>query len=415
MRLTARLLIFAFVPVLALFSWVSFPLSHALSGVSLPILGPQAAGLGWVSYGAAAALSLIVAAKGLRCERPRQLYYAGACLLLLTAAALLQLAFGYPRLLKRLADEADWNIASALFASRYLPRNLGTEPTQWRFLSFDSIGDRLISAWYFMGLGWYLAVGASLALSCAGALKMAARARRRSIAFTGLAIALMAAAFVYGPLTAEHELMLAQSAQARGHLDEAIRRYGNAIALDRWNALDLSVLTRMGQIDVALHNTSAPEYRVYYAEYLVQQNRLPEAIAEYEDLAVESGSLRSVGEWRAVELWTSYGLDLYANGGFGAAVGAWQRALAREPSMWLAAYYLTQGYFAVGRYQDAISLARKTTRNVADPIFLSSLYANLGDAYTEREEFALAHQAYGDSYAADYITNLRGLSSLVGP
>lgn len=415
MRTTARLLILACVPALLMLSWVSFPLSHALTAASLPLLGSGAGGLGWISYGAAGGLALLVAAYAFGRERPKQLFYAGACLLLLTVAALLQLAFSEPQLLKRLADEADWNMAAALFASSYLPRNLGAEPTQWRYLWFDSIGDRLISAWYFMGLGWYTAAGVSMTLSCAAALQMSASARRRAIVLTLFAIVITVVAFVHGPLQGESELQLAQRAEANGHLDVAIRRYRRAIAVDGWNGLDVNVQKRIGEIDAALHDNSTPQYRLYYAEYLVEQDRLPEAIAAYEDLAVTGGALRSVGEWRAAELWTSYGLSLYASGAFGSAVKAWQRALAREPSMWLAAYYLTRGYYAVGRYQEAISVASKTAHNVADPIFLSNLYANLGDAYTRRDEFALAHLAYGDSYASDYIGNLRGLSSLVGP
>ena len=417
MKLLGCLLILCCIPAILFFGWVSFPLSHVLPGMSLRIAAHShaTAGPAWISYGAVGSLMLLVAVNAHRRDKAKELYYAGAILLLLAVAAICQVAFGDPRLLKSLADEADWNMAAAVFSTRYLPRNLGVEPTRWRYLFFDSIGDRLVSAWYFMGLGWYVGVGTSLALSCVGALRMSKRSRRRAIGITVLAVLTITALFVRRPVLGERELAAAEYAEASGRPDEAIRRYRSAITLDEWNALDLSLYERIGRIDASFRETSAPEYRVYYAEYLVQQSRVPEAITQYEELAAAGGPLGSVAAWRTVELWTNYGLRLYQGGAFGSAVEAWQRALVREPSMWLAAFYLTRGYFAVGRYQDAIRLAERSAQNVADPIFLANLYSNLGDAYTRRDEFAPAHLAYEQSYTYDYVANLRGLSSLVGP
>jgi hypothetical protein len=82
--------------------------------------------------------------------------------------------------------------------------------------------------------------------------------------------------------------------------------------------------------------------------------------------------------------------------------------------MWLAAFYLSRGYFAVGRYQEAASLGDACVGRVSDPVFRANLYSNSGDAHTRQGDLAQGHLKYFFSYYFDYVYNKRGLSSLVG-
>jgi predicted Zn-dependent protease len=96
-------------------------------------------------------------------------------------------------------------------------------------------------------------------------------------------------------------------------------------------------------------------------------------------------------------------------------VESWQRALLRDPTNWLSVFYLSQGYFAVGRYQEAVTLLNNYAAGAHDPIFLSIIYCNLGDSSTMLGKYDDAHRAYSNSYRFEYLRNPRGLKSLIGP
>jgi len=417
------------IPAILFAHWVGFPLSNQLSGLSFSILAyarghthPTLA-----SHGAIAALLLLIAADAFRRERWKRVYYMGAGLLLLMFTGFLQVALGQPRLLMDLAAEADWLNAANQFAPRYLPINLGGEPTVlpvnlgaqstvWPLISFNSVGDRLFSGWYCMGLGWYLGLIAAVVLVIAGARNIDNPSRRRAAAATVAGIFILALAFSLRPLLGEYLLTTALQAQAEGRPDEAVRLYRKAMRTDSWNALSLELYERIGAIDAALGRTATFEYRIYSAGTMVEREQWLPALAEYEAIAAAAdGPLGATAERQAVDLWTGYGLQLYEDGAFGAAVDAWQRALIHQPSMWLAAFYLSRGYFAVGRYQEAASLGSRCLERVSDPVFRANLYSNLGDARARRGDLAEAHVTYFWSYYWDYVLNKRGLSDLTGP
>lgn len=405
------------IPVLLFANWVGFPLSNQLSGLEFSIFAYASGHIHptLASHGAIAALLLLVAADGFRRERWKQIYYMGAGLLLLIFSSLLQVAFSQPHLLMDLAEEADWLTAANQFVPRYLPVNVGPEPTVWPLLYFDTLADRLFSGWYFMGLGWYLGLIGAITLIVVGVRNMDSASRRRAAAAIGAGILILALGFSVRPLLGEHTLTAALRAQAEGHPGEAKQLYRKAMRIDGWNALDLELYERIGSIDAALGRNATPEYRIYNAETMVEREQWLPALTEYEVLASTGGPLGATAAQRAANLWTEYGLQLYQDGAFGAAVNAWQRALIHRPSMWLAAFYLSRAYFAVGRYQEAVSLGSACLDRVSDPVFLANLYSNVGDAHTRQGDLARGHLQYSFSYYWDYVLNTRGLCSLAGP
>jgi tetratricopeptide (TPR) repeat protein len=405
------------VPAILAAHWVSFPLSNKLSGISFSMAGyvrgntlPTP-----VSYGALAALILLVAAVAIWRQRWGVTYAAGTALLTLVIAALYQVALGDPALLKDLAEEADWLNAANHFAQAYLPLNLGNEATVWPFLNFDSLSGRLFSGWYFMGLGWYAALIAALALMAAGAGNIERAARRWAGLTTAVLLLVLTAAFLAMPLMGQRALMAAFAADSRGDSVAASRLYQRAFDLDGWNALNFQLRERAGALDAALGKTTTADYTIFRAESFLKQNLIPSAIAQYDLLATRDGPLRSLAETRAVWLRTAYGLQLYQTGALGAAVQYWESALHREPSMWLAVFYLARGYFAVGRYREAEEMAQRSVDRVNDPQFIADLYSDIGDAQTREPRLSSGHLAYYLSYEQDYADNRRGLAGATGP
>lgn len=412
------------IPATLVFHWVAFPLSNQLPGVSFSIAGyvrghtpPTLA-----SYGVLAAVILMIAAlmllitdEAIHRQRWTFIYVAGAALLTLGVSAPIQVALGNPALLKDLAEEANWLKAADNFAQTYLPLNLGNEATNWPFLSFDTLAGRLLSGWYFMGLGWYVTLIAAAVLMTAGARNMKRTARRRAAGATAAAVSLVAAAFLLSPLAGQRTLLAAIRAESRGDIAAASRLYRAAFRLDGWNALKIELHARAGAIDAALGRTASSDYDVYRAESLLSRNLIPSAIAQYDSLAAANGPLRGIARTRAVWLRTVYGLQLYQTGAFGAAAQTWEGALQREPSMWLAAFYLSRGYFAVGRYREAAQVAQRCITQVGDPEFIANLYSDMGDAHTRDARLQSGHLAYFHSYRLDYADNRRGLTGPTGP
>ncbi len=418
MKYVGFILVLLCMPALLVAKWVAFPLSNELEGLRFSILGYSGAhpGPAWLSFGILACVLLAVAAAACLWRRRGVACCAGAALLLLALAAYLQVAVGDAALLRRLAAEADWSEWANKFAHHFLAFNSSLERSAtWPLLSFDTVADRLVSGWYFMGLGWYVAAVAGLSLFAGGLRGLDRRPRKLAMATTCVCAVVIGAAWLANPLLAQHAFVEAARAQAQGRFDEAVKGYRAAIALDSWQATGTSLYERIGAIDSISGRTSTPEYHLYHAEYLAREQRMPEAIAEYDVLAASKGRLEEAARSRAIELATDYGLRLYADGAFGAAVAAWQGVLVREPTMWLAAFYLSQGYFAVERYREAAELIERDIHYLNDPVFLGNLYSNTGDSETRLGRYGDAHLKYSSAYKMDFIKNPRAISSLIGP
>jgi tetratricopeptide (TPR) repeat protein len=397
--------------------WINFPLSIGWGALSLKPLhytpgGPHRT---IASYGLLVALALVPAAEAYRRDKWKLMYYMGALLLAVAISAWLQIALATPRLLYYGLSEASWQQAAVNFTRQYLPLNPQIEPTVLSPISFVMISGRLFSAWYLLGPGWYLAVIVALAVMIAGARGLDARTNLQAAITTCVLLALLVTAFSWRPLMGEHALAIAAREEGQEHLERAEQFYRRAIQLDGWNALDLEIYQRIGALDIALGRTGSAESRIYQAEFDLEQGKMPEAIAEYEAILATPGPLNAVVQDRVVQLWADYGLSLYETGAYGSAVDAWKHALVYYPDNWLCVFYLTRGYFAVGRYQEAINVASNCLERVADPEFIGNLYSNLGDAQTRLRNFGAGHRSYILGYdKVDYILNWRAIVSLIG-
>lgn len=403
-------------PAALLLGWVGFPLSPVLQGVGFHFIGHSHAGARAipVSYGALAAAIILFAADARRRENFDQLYWAGLALTTLVAAAPLQVAFADPALLKRLADEADWAKAAMQFSLRSLPPNLGPEEETWGLLSLTTVTDRLSAGWYFMALGWYVTLAAGLATTIAGwtGPNTCSRLKLAAVAVAGVFVTCLA--FMARPLLAQRTLIQAARAEGRGDAASAIRLYRDAMRMDGWLALSIDLHQRIGAIDASFGRTNTSEYLLYRAEWDAGQGQLTRAVTGYQRLAASGGELAPLAAGRAADLLREMGQHLYETGAFGAAVDVWQQCLAQDRSDWLSVYYLSRGYFAVGRYSEGATLARRSLA-ISDPMVRADLYSDLGDAQTKDGKLGDAHLAYWLSYELDYVLNRRGLAATTGP
>jgi tetratricopeptide (TPR) repeat protein len=329
---------------------------------------------------------------------------------------------GSSGLLAQLAHQTVWLRKAYSFDVTFLPRNAATEASLWKQFSFDTVWDRFITGWYFMGVGWMFTVVAGFAIFLTAIKILGGHAARRASALTIVGFLAVTSLMMYGPIAAQRALASATRADALGNSEKAIADYRRAMRLDGWWAENLALRVRIGEIETGLGRTATPESGIFRAEYMVGESQapgtigqLPAAIQIYRELIKEDGSLRALAMARAAEIETDYGANLLNDGAFGAANEVWKSALVLDPQMWLAKYYLSRGYYFAGCYREAAATTRQALQVTADPRLLGDLYSNLGDALTRMGQLDDGHLAYAAAYKFDYMTNFRGIDSLVGP
>lgn len=399
--------------------WVNFTLSDELYGFrySIGAYSPSHHYVILLSFGVIAVLLLVAAAAAVVLRKPDLQCVLGGALLLVVLCAYLRIALGNADLLMELGRQSNW--WTQIFSGKG-PSAIDRDV--WSELSFNTIYDRLYTGWYYLGLGWYLALFASLSIFATGARNRGIRSTWRPAGLLALLSVLMVGIFLYRPAIAEREFENAVKSQVLGRPLQAISQYREAMRLDDWYALNPVVYVRVGQAFATMNRTDTPEYQIYRAEQIYAENQgssdigdLPEAIGIYKRIAGMSGRIGVVARIRAADLMNFYGFHLFQSGAFGQAVEQWDEVFALDPDNWLAAYYVGQGYPTVGRYRDLATVSQRFIDNCSDPLILGILYSNLGDANTWLGQLNAGHRAYYHSYDIDYAYNMRGIASLVGP
>jgi tetratricopeptide (TPR) repeat protein len=400
--------------------WVAFTLSKQITGLHLSLLGyiPQHHVNPLLSYGFVAALLFALAAVVYSRRHWRALSLVGALMLLVALFAVSQMAFLHSVLLRDLLDEEIEAKGAAVFSRRYLPTNAGSEASDAigiKGVPTDTVWQRLLAAWYFMGFGWYVMVAGGLCAFLCGVCRMpAGRGRPHLVTVSAFSAVLLLIVCSARPLLAHLAVVRGQEAESKGDPDRAIHEYRQAMQLDNWFAINTDLYQRIGAIDYNFGRTETLEYGVYYAELMLAENNYPAAIAEYERLMQTAGAHTGFLKTRTFGIWNAYGTQLYEAGAVGAACAAWQSVLALDRKQWLAVYSLSTAYFDTGRYQESIDLILEMLKDLADPQLRANLNSNMGDAYTRLGDYQHAHLAYRYSYLVDNILNWRALMSLVG-
>jgi tetratricopeptide (TPR) repeat protein len=406
--------------LLLLTKWVAFTLSRQIQGLHLSVLGyiPGHHVNPLLSYGAVAAVLLAIAALtySLRCWR--LLAGTGTIILLVALFAVMQVAFLHPSLLKELQDEEIQARGAADFSKRYLPTNAGSEASDaigFKGLPTDTVWQRFVAAFYFMGFGWWVAVTCGLSACIYGTSRIpTVGGRVQMLTGTGLAVAVLAGVCSARPVLAHLAYVRGQQAESKGDPGKAINEYHQAMQLDTWYAINTEIYQRIGVIDANFGRSDTFAYGIYHAELMIAENNFAAAIAEYHRLVTTEGEHANFLRARTFEISNAYGMQLYQAGAIGAATIAWQNVLALDPTHWLTLYCISTAYFGTGRYQESIDLIESLLKGLADPELRANLNSNMGDAYMRLGDYQHAHLAYRYSYFVDNILNWRALMSLVG-
>jgi hypothetical protein len=407
------------IPLVLAFRWINFTLDKDLYGFGFAISGysPTHPSFCIGSFGVLAAAILLAAAIAYALDIPLICYCSGFLLLLVMFWAYLRVAVGDAPLLIALARQSDWWL---IIAGHPRP-TARLEPGVWSQLPFDTLCDRLISGWYYLGLGWYLGVFVGIAVLSRG---VATHYVRLSVAasMSGTIIGLLAVVFLSKPILAERRFISAMNLESRGQLLRAKDQYRKTMSLDSWYALNSRLYERIGALDEALGQRSSLEYRIYEAEQIFAGNQsagsigqLDLAIKYYDSVAETDGLIATAAKMRAADLRIWYGAQLFHDGSFGSAVALWTAALNREPDNWVAAYYLTLGYPTINGYRNLEELSERFLLRCRDPLTVGMFYNSLGMAQMQLGQTEASRRSFYASYHYDYLSNRTAVMSLIGP
>jgi tetratricopeptide (TPR) repeat protein len=399
-----------------LLKWIQFPFSRNLHGIQFPFLH----GLGLAphislfSFGVLGAAILIC---GIVVSRLSLLALgvAGAILLTLFALAPADLAFVEPAILQRLVEEDQVTPLVKSFSRTYLPANYGASETIPKQLALYSTWGRLVAAWSFLRLGWYLFGVGSLLLAVYALQRL--RGQRLPLLLLLVGLPLAALFIVLAPaMIGEHYFTRGSVAKAEGLNSEAIGLFRKAMRWDRWHAQDIDLYATIGELQrLGRLAEGTPEEQIDQAMTLRKLGRYEDAIFQLE-MAAQSGSALSLTARREVaRVHVSFGLALYQAGGIGSALIQWQQALAEDPTQLYALVYLGRGYFDLGQYDSALQTSTELAKIVKDHnSLLGNAYSLAGDCYAKLGRNSDARHYYNLSLAADPIVNYWALTGLVG-
>lgn len=390
----------------AVLAWVEAPIRGGISGMGFD--GGFGMPVGWLVLMVAG-----IAGAGWWLRSSRAFALCGLCGLGLGTHAVLYFVFA-DSLLWSLLDENAQYADIMNFSWGYLPANLGIEPTLRTDLLVDTPSDRLVTAFYFAGHGWWLCMAGSLVALVAG-LRYGGRTATRWVAFAAIVLLAGEGLMVAKVFVSHHHRERGDRDMARGDYAHAIARYHTALQWNPQMAGDERVQLRLGEIYAGLGMSDRPGARFYLGDLYGREGRLEAALSEYLVADEEAEEpLKGILKRTVALTYIRMGLAQYREGNVGQAIAWYERALASDPSQIHAAYFLTRLYFEQGRYEQSIAMARLLLSQSRNRLLNANIEANLGDAYWALNDGQRARAAYETSMKLDPYANFRIFKSLSG-
>jgi tetratricopeptide (TPR) repeat protein len=396
--------------------WVQFPLSHNLSGLKFSLLRDPGitAHISLFSVGVIGAMILAGALIFWR-KNYSLLALAAAFLLMLWAVTPTQIAFREPSMLRRLSYELQAAPELNVFAKDYLPQNYGTpELVPTRLILYTAWG-RLLAAWSFLRLGWYLFGIGALLIACYAISKLPMAQLSTAVILLCLPLGALIILLI-PPAIGQHYYSAGLLAKTEGHNQEAIADFRRAMRWDSWHAGDIDLYATIGQLQKqAGIDFNSPERHVSRAVEFRDASHFEPAMFEFGRAAEAGGALAETARREAALTRINYGIALYRDGAVGSAVSNWQHAIAEDPNQIYALPYLVRGYYEIGRYQTGIATANRLVDLIRDHTFaVANVYSMVGDCYAKLGDDANARKYYNLSLTSDPILNYWALTGLAG-
>ena len=399
----------------AVMKWVYFAFSRHPLGLQLPLL----ANIGLIphvsllSYGV---VGIAVLTTGLVLIRRSTTYlaFAVAILMAMWVALPFQIAFQRPAFFSRLIAETQELSTIRDFTRTYLPPNYGPDEDYSREFNTDTLWDRFVAAYSFLGVGWYCFGLGSLLIGTYVA-RLPAEERMRAMALGGIPAGVVII-LLTPSLIGQHYFISACTVQAQGAREKAITYYRRAMWFDRWREQDINIYAAIGDLErLSGLSKDSPEQHISKAREFKEQREYDLAVLELARAAEWGNTAASVARRESARIRVDFGTALYRGGGIGAAVTQWQQAVVEEPVQQKGLTFLiARGNYDLGRYQDSLDAAKGVLRASGDKLILANAYSVAGDCYTKLGLDVEARKSYSLSLKQATFSNFWGMSRLTG-
>jgi tetratricopeptide (TPR) repeat protein len=417
--MTHWLLIIGSVLILAaaMLKWIYFAFSRHPLGFQLPLL----AKLGHIphfsilSYGVVG-IALLTLVLFFIWRSARYLALSAVALLIaLWIAAPCQIAFRQPVLLGQLVVEAQELSIVRDFSKTYLPTDYGPTEEYSKKFELNTLGDRFLASYSFLGLGWYCLGIGSLLIAIHLVARFPAKERINALMLSavpvGVVIILLAPSLI-----GQYYFTSACIAQAQGAKEKAITSYRRAMWFDRWHAEDINTYAAIGDLQrLSPSSKDSPEMHISKARELKDATQYDLAVFELARAAERGDAVASVAKRESARTRVEFGTALYRGGGIGAAVTQWQQALAEDPlQQHEVSFLIGRGNYDLGRYQAALDVLEDVLKVSADRPTRANAYSIAGDCYARLGRDAEARSSYNRSLKEQMLVNFWAMSRLTG-
>jgi tetratricopeptide (TPR) repeat protein len=400
----------------AVLEWVYFPFSHHPYGLQLPLLRnvglvPH---LSLLSYGV---LGACVLATGLALlwRSDTFLAVAAAILIAFWVAAPCQIGFQQPALIRRLnAETQDLRMIRG-FTKSYLPVNYGPAEEYSKYFELDTVWDRFVAAYSFLGLGWYCFGIGSFLIVTYSIGRLRGERGMTALAVGGIPIGVLII-FLTPAVIGQHYFISACTAQAQGNNEKAITHYRKAMWWDRWRRQDINIYATIGALErLSGSGKDSPERHISRAQELKEAKEYESAVFELSRAAAWGGPAAITAQRESARTRVDFGIALYNGGGIGAAVTQWQQALAEDPVQQQGlAFLIARGNYDLGRYQASLDALNGILKATGDKPVLANAYSLAGDCYMKLGRDTDARKSYKLSLKEDMLLNFWAMSVLTG-
>jgi tetratricopeptide (TPR) repeat protein len=400
----------------AVLKWVSFPFSHHPRGLQLPLLRniELVPHLSLLSYGV---LGACVLATGLVLlwRSDTFLAVAAAILIAFWVAAPCQIAFQQPALLRRLNAETQDLPMIRGFTKSYLPVNYGPAEEYSKHFELDTVWDRFVAAYSFLGLGWYCFGIGSFLIATYSIGRLPGKRGMTALAVGGIPIGVLII-FLTPPVIGQHYFISACTADAQGNNEKAITHYRKAMWWDRWRRQDINIYATIGDVErLSGSGEDSPERHISRAQELKEAREYESAVFELSRAAAWGGAAATTSQCESARTRVDFGIALYNGGGIGAAVTQWQQALAEDPVQQQGlAVLIARGNYDLGRYQASLDALDRIIKATGDKPVLANAYSLAGDCYMKLGRVTDARRSYNQSLKEDILVNFWAMSALTG-
>jgi tetratricopeptide (TPR) repeat protein len=387
--------------------WLEDPLSGGMRGFQIPFFEK----FGWISFGLLGILAFVAGVVSLLRKAVTLRVAAGIFAVWLSVFFVFHLAIADSRLLNSLVDSNNEYFDMMRFSAKYLPLNVGTEPSLVK-LSRNTISDRLFAAWHFLDWGWYLVLAAGLVWALVPL--PTGRLLARGGLFLGFLL-ISSILGIYPSLSARLHIARGDNYLYQGLYQNAIQEYGKACQWDGKVLLEMPIHHDVGMAYYYLNRVDETDCHIYLGDILADEKKREEAQYHYRK-AMSQGSAeeRAVAAKALSGLFIGEGLTAFDKSMKGDAIRAWEEASRIFPENESPLYFLSKAYFDVAMNHLAIDRGLQILRLSKSDILNSNICANLGDCYFSLRDYNHARVYYEKARNLDNYKNYRILKSLGG-